>query len=438
MKCYLVSLGCPKNLVDSEVMLSLLSSKGHELVCSEEEAEAIIVNTCCFIESAKEEAINTILEMALMKENGVCRFLIVAGCLAQRYSGDLRKEIPEVDAFIGTSEIKSIGDVLDKLVSGSIVEQVSNPDVLWHSYVPRIVTTPFFYSYLKIAEGCSHKCSFCIIPQVRGRYKSRPFRDIIDEARFLGKSGVRELNLIAQDTSIYGKDINEDLVALLEELERIDEVKWIRLLYLYPASISDKLISFMGQSEKLCNYIDLPLQHCDGDILKLMGRKGNKEELGELIYKIRDNIPGVTLRTSIIVGFPGETDKQFASLMDFVEEMKFDRLGVFEYSREEDTGAALLKKQISKKIKKERLHKVMTLQKSISLEKNKLLAGSLQEVLVEEVMDDGSYKAVGRTRRDAPDIDGRFYFTSCRALPGDIVKASVTHGEEYDLIGYEL
>ncbi|MEQ8224393.1 MAG: 30S ribosomal protein S12 methylthiotransferase RimO [Candidatus Eremiobacterota bacterium] len=437
MKCFFVSLGCPKNLVDSEIMRALLDREGHEITCSEKDAEVIIVNTCGFIESAKEESIETILEMALNKKTGSCKALIVTGCMAQRYSKDMKKEIPEVDAFIGTGEFHRITEVLKNVKEHETIELVSDPEYIWRSDMPRLVSTPFYYAYLKIGEGCSHKCSFCIIPQLRGPYRSRPVKDIVEEARNLAGQGVKEIIIIAQDPTQYGYDLPEkpQLVTLLKEIEQIEGIRWIRILYLYPNSISDELLELIKNSEKICKYIDLPLQHCEHKILKAMGRKGNKEDYLNVIKKIKEKIPDVTLRTALIVGFPGETNEHFESLMDFVEKAEFDRLGAFEYSKEEGTEAEKLKGHVSKKTKKERLHRIMTLQKKISLKKNKSLTGSVQEVIIENISNKGKYKIQGRTRRDTPDIDGYIYLLSSDVQPGDIVKARVTGAKEYDLYG---
>lgn len=439
LKCYLISLGCPKNLVDSEVMLGLLVQEGYSIAYSEEEAEIIIVNTCGFIEKAKEESIDTILEMAQLKEKGSCKALIVTGCLSQRYSEDLKKEIPEVDAFIGTGEFHRINEAIEKLAEEKKLNFISSPEVPLEFNASRIITTPFFYTYLKIADGCNHKCSFCVIPDLRGKYRSREMSHIIKEAKELSERGVKELILIAQDTSQYGKDLKPktDLPTLLRKLEKVKGIEWIRVLYFYPTSISEEILLLMKKSKKICNYIDLPLQHCSGKILKMMGRRGNKESLLELINKIRSVVPDVTLRTSLIAGFPGETEEDFEELLDFIKKAEFDRLGAFDYSREEKTKAAGLKGQIKKKVKKERLHRIMTLQKEISLEKNKSLTGSVLEVLIEEIFEEGPYQSAGRTRRDAPDIDGRIYLINCNGMPGDIIKAKVIDGNEYDLIGIE-
>jgi len=440
MKCFLESLGCAKNLVDSEIMLALLVKEGYDLTSAPEEAEIIIINTCGFIESAREESVNTILEMTLMKESGSCKKLIVTGCLSQRYAKELRQEIPEVDAFIGTGNFHLITEVIENLSRKKKINLVNTPYAPLNIAIPRVVTTPFYYSYLKIAEGCNHKCSFCVIPELRGKYRSRLPEDIIKEARELAKNGVRELNVIAQDTTGYGQDLEGDysLVKLLAELEKIEDLRWIRLLYFYPSTISDEVLSFMQESEKICNYIDLPLQHCEGNILKKMERGGNKESLLKLIDRIRTRIPDVPLRTSMIAGFPGETEKDFESLMDFIEKVEFDRLGVFEYSKEEGTKAGELKGQVRKKIKKERLHRLMTLQRDISLKKNRSLKGTIQEVLIEEILDSGPYKTAGRTRRDAPDIDGRIYLVNTGGNPGDIIRVKIIDGNEYDLMGEEF
>ena len=441
MKCFLESLGCPKNLVDSELMLSLLLKEGYSLAISPQEADIIIVNTCGFIERAREEAIDTILEMALMKEEGRCKFLIAAGCLAQKYVKELTEELPEVDAFIGTGEFHRITEVIKKLSSSKEpLNFVSSPYVPLELGIERTISTPFYYSYLKIAEGCDHKCSFCVIPELRGKFRSRLPEDIIKEAEYLGEEGVKEINIIAQDTTRYGKDLEGDcnLAKLLEELEKVDTIKWLRILYFYPSGNLDDLLSLMSKSEKICNYIDIPLQHCEKKVLKNMSRRGDKESLLKLISHIREKVPGVTIRTSLIVGFPGETEEDFESLLDFAEKAEFDRLGAFVYSKEEGTKAGEMKNQISREVKEERLHRIMTLQKEISLKKNQSLKGSTEEVIIEGLFDDGPYSAVGRTKRDAPDIDGVIYITDTEAEPGDIIKVRIVDGNEYDLIGEEI
>jgi len=435
MKCFFVSLGCPKNLVDSEIMRALLAQEGHEITCSEKDAEVIIVNTCGFIESAKEESIETILEMALNKETGSCKALIVTGCMAQRYSKDMKKEIPEVDAFIGTGEFHRITEVLHDLKENETIELVSDPKYIWRSDMPRLVSTPFYYAYLKIGEGCSHKCSFCIIPRLRGPYRSRPVKDIVEEARNLAGQGVKEIIIIAQDPTQYGYDLPEkpQLMTILKEIEKIDGIRWIRILYLYPTSISDELLNVIKESDKICKYIDLPLQHCEHKILKAMGRSGNKEDYLNLIKKIKEKIPDVTLRTALIVGFPGETEAQFQNTLKVVKEIEYDQAFMFRYSRRSGTSGAEMDGQIDEKEKLERLNELIKLQNSITLKKNKDMEGKIQEVLVE-----------GRTKKRPDRFSGRtrgnrlVAFDSETACEGQLVRVQIDTGYTWGLVGKQV
>lgn len=437
-KIYLETLGCSKNQVDSEIMLSILQKNNFQLAGSKYEADIVVVNTCGFIESAKEESINTILELAGLKQHGSCQILIVTGCLSQRYSKELSSEIPEVDAFIGTTNFKDIADVIKNILKDkSRIIRPGNIDDKVDYDIPRVLTTPSYTAYLKIAEGCDNFCTYCIIPKLRGKYRSRPIEKIVDEAKGLAAQGVKELIIIAQDTTRYGRDLygNYQLVKLLDSLSKIDGIKWIRLQYSYPDIISDDLIELMANNDKICNYIDMPIQHCNNDILKTMNRTTTKEHILEIINKIKNKIPNVALRTSLIVGFPGETNEQFDELYEFVKSVEFDRLGVFTYSLEEDTPAAKLPNQIDEDLKNERMNKIMELQKDISLKKNMGKIGKIYDILIEEKIENEDVY-VGRTEYDAPEVDGVVYVNSKTNLAiGDFVKAKITDSLEYDLIG---
>ncbi|HHW32446.1 MAG TPA: 30S ribosomal protein S12 methylthiotransferase RimO [Clostridiaceae bacterium] len=435
-KIGLVSLGCSKNLVDSEIMLGILSEQGFEVTNDKNDADMIIINTCGFIDSAKEESINTILEMAELKK-GKCRFLIVAGCLAERYRNEIRKEIPEVDAVIGTGNYGDIAQVVNRLYQGDkpVIYGISTElDYLENK---RIISTNNGYAYLKIAEGCDNCCTYCIIPKLRGPYRSRSMESILREAEDLAQKGVKELVLIAQDTSKYGIDIygQKKLVDLLKELEKINGIEWIRFLYCYPEDVDDALIDEVIRNTKVCNYFDIPIQHISDKILKMMGRKGSAAEIKALIEKIRNRIPDVVLRTTLMVGFPGENDTDFMELYNFVKEYKFDRLGVFTYSREEGTPADKLDFQVDEKTKNSRYNKIMALQKKISREKNKKRLGKEYRTIVEGVADDGIFY-YGRTPFEAPEIDGLAYFTSSEPLNiGEFVNIKIVNTEDYDVIG---
>ncbi len=426
MNLLLISLGCDKNRVDSEEMLGYLSAAGISFVDDEYEADVIVVNTCCFIDSAKEESINTILEMAAMKEEGRCKRLIVCGCLAERYRDEIFKELPEVDAVVGVNELSAI--------LKAVSESLTLPDT---KYPKRVITTGGHYEFLKIAEGCNKFCSYCIIPYVRGRYRSYIFEDLLEEARFLAEAGVKELIVVAQETTIYGKDLygRNRLPELLGELCKIDGLEWIRLLYTYPEDIDDELLKVMASEDKIVNYIDIPIQHSADAILKKMGRRTSHKDIVDIIGKIRSYLPDVTLRTSLITGFPGETEEDAAEMLEFVKEIRFDRLGVFTYSREEGTRAAEFDGQIDEDIKTSRRDAIMQLQEEISAEKLKGRIGETFKVFIEGYLSDENVY-VGRTYMDAPDVDGFFYLESdMELMTGDFVLAECTGSSEYDLYG---
>lgn len=415
-KILFISLGCDKNLVDSEKMLGLLKEKGYEITDDEEEADIVIINTCCFINDAKQESIDTILEIAELRKNGNIQALVVMGCLAQRYKEEIQKEIPEVDVILG------VGDVEEAI---SALEE------------KRIVTTGGHYAYLKIAEGCDKRCTYCIIPKVRGSYRSIPMDSLIKEAKALAEGGVRELILVAQEITVYGTDLygEKRLSELLDRLCRIDGIHWIRLLYCYPEEIDDALIRTMKREPKICHYLDLPIQHSCDNILKKMGRRTSSQELTAVIEKLRREIPDICIRTTLITGFPGETKEEHEELKEFVDSMKFDRLGVFAYSQEEDTPAASMPGQITEETKEERLAELMELQQDIAFEAALSMKGKSLEAMIEgRIVDEGIY--VARTYKDAPNVDGfLFIHTERELMTGDFVKVRITGANEYDLIG---
>lgn len=428
MKIGFVSLGCSKNLVDTEMMIGLAEKNELEIVNNEKEADIILINTCGFIESAKQEAINTILEMAEYKKNGNCKFLIVTGCLVQRYKSELQESIPEVDLFISIDEYNNFGKILQDLISKKINSPVLN-------YEDRYLTTGNATAYLKIAEGCSNRCTYCAIPYIRGPYESRKMEDILEEAARLDKKGIKEIIVIAQDTTKYGIDIygKPMLAELLKKLCEFNSFKWIRFLYAYPESVTEELIQTVKNNDKICKYFDIPIQHISDTVLKRMNRKSTGEEIEKLIEKIKREIPEVVLRTSLIVGFPGETEEDFNKLYNFVEKTKFNKLGVFEYSKEDGTPAEKLKEQISAKTKNKRWNKIMSLQQTISEEKLKQYIGQEVEVLVEKVTD--KY-IIGRTRMDVPEMDGLVYIKNTSNVNiGEIINSVITSVKEYDLIG---
>ena len=443
MNILFVSLGCDKNLVDTEVMLGLLAKKGHQMIDDETQADIVIVNTCCFIHDAKEESIQTILEMAQLKETAVLKKLIVTGCLAQRYKEEILEEIPEVDAVLGTTSYDEIAKVIDGLFSDSPMERadarmiMKDVDYLPETQKGRLVTTGGHFAYLKIAEGCDKHCTYCIIPKIRGNFRSVPMEELIDEAKELADQGVKEQILVAQETTLYGKDIygEKSLPRLLKALCKIQGLRWIRILYCYPEEITDELIQVIKEEPKICHYLDLPIQHASDAILKRMGRKTSKEQLISIIGKLREEIPDITLRTTLITGFPGETDEQHEELMDFVDQMEFERLGVFTYSPEEDTPAAEMPDQISEEIKQDRQAELMELQQDIVFDRNEDLIGEEMLVMIEgKVADENAY--VGRTYRDAPNVDGLIFVNTDEELvSGDFAKVKVTGAMDYDLIG---
>lgn len=437
MKILFISLGCDKNLVDSEVMLGMLTSKGYEITDDENEADVVVVNTCCFIGDAKEESIHNILEMAELRKAGDIKALIVTGCLAQRYKEEVQTEIPEVDAIIGTTAIDAIVETLEDVLAGqghNHIEDINRIPVYDKS---RIVTTGGHYAYLKIAEGCDKRCSYCIIPKVRGNYRSIPMESLLAEARKLVEFGAKELILVAQETTLYGKDLygEKSLPRLLHELCKIDGLYWIRILYCYPEEITDELIETIRTEEKVCHYLDIPIQHASDNILKRMGRRTNQAELRNMIARLRERIPDICLRTTLITGFPGETQEDHEELMAFVDEMEFDRLGVFTYSAEEDTPAAEFEDQIEEEIKKDRQAEIMELQQEIAFEKAENAVGRTVLAMIEgRLPNENAYAA--RTYMDAPNVDGLvFVQTSRELMTGDFVKVKITGSYEYDLIG---
>ncbi len=437
MKILFVSLGCDKNLVDTEMMLGMLVQKGYTITDDEEEADVVVVNTCCFIGDAKQESINTLLEMAELRKSGSIKALVAAGCLAQRYREEIQKEIPEVDAIVGTTAIDAITDALDEAFKGknpNHIEDINRTPVYDKK---RIVTTGGHYAYLKIAEGCDKRCSYCIIPKVRGNYRSIPMESLINEAKSLVEFGAKEIILVAQETTLYGMDLygKKCLPELLHRLCEIEGLYWVRILYCYPEEITDELIEAIKSEDKVCNYLDIPIQHASDQILKRMGRRTNRQELADMVNKLRKAIPDICLRTTLITGFPGETQEDHESLLEFVDEMEFDRLGVFTYSPEEDTPAATFEDQIDEEIKLDRQADIMELQQEIAFEKAENTVGSTMLVMVEgKVPDEHAY--VARSYKDAPNVDGFVFIqTGKELITGDFVKVRITGSYEYDLIG---
>ncbi|MBW2598857.1 MAG: 30S ribosomal protein S12 methylthiotransferase RimO [Deltaproteobacteria bacterium] len=440
-KVHITSLGCPKNLIDSEVMAAALVQGGFEIAPLPEDANIIIINTCAFILPAKEESIDEIFRMAELKTKGICRHLIVTGCLPQRYGAILEKEIPEVDLFLGTGEIPRIADLVASLLEKQPERRsfIGKPDFLMNSSHPRLLSTPPYTAYLKIAEGCSNHCSYCVIPLVRGKFRSRQMDDILREAETLAQGGVKEVIIAAQETTLYGRDLGyrSGLSSLLDEIALIDGIRWIRLLYTYPADLDDELFRTIHDVEKICDYIDIPVQHIDDNILSLMNRSGNSGFIKNAIASARKIIPGVALRTSLIVGFPGETQERFDRLLAFVRETRFDHVGVFEYSREEGTVADALPGHIPESVKKLRRGIIMEEQALISREINQALIGSTMEIVIEEESDLSGYEYIGRARRQAPDIDGITYVKAEEKAIGNIVKCRVVSADDYDLFAEE-
>lgn len=447
MKIGVVSLGCPKNLVDSETMLGLINKENYEITNDPSEAEIIIVNTCGFIESAKEESINTILQMAEYKKSGSCKYIIVTGCLSQRYAEELFNELPEADAIAGVEVYDEIGSIIKRVMNGErfIMLERSKPDVIYTSketFLPRILTTPSYTAYLKIAEGCDNCCSYCAIPKIRGPYRSKPMEQVLKEAKALADNGVKELIVVAQDTTRYGEDLPGGkllLADLLKELNKIESLKWIRVMYCYPNNFTDELIETFASLDKVCKYVDLPLQHASNRLLASMNRYDTREEVETLLAKLRKRIPRIVIRTTFIVGFPGETDADFEELKEFVEQQRFENAGVFAYSQEEGTVAGAMPNQIPDEIKQERYHELMALQAQISEEIHKDTEGQTLEVLVEGIEEDGSGLHYGRSYREAPDIDGLVFIENPGDIkPGCFVEVNILQGFTYESVGERI
>lgn len=439
IKVGIISLGCPRNLVDSEIILGILDKNGFE-IAELREADIGIVNTCAFIDEAKQESVDMILELTGLKKEGKLKAVVVAGCLSQRYGKTLAAELPEVDAFIGCGDIEKIGAILGRLRKKEAVYEVSKaPGFLYSHAHPRVLITPPHYAYVKISEGCKNRCSFCVIPSIRGDYRSRPMESVLKEVEDISqRAHLSEINIVGQDTTLYGEDIygRPQIIELLKKLSAFKEYKrWIRLLYTYPAHIEDGLIGLFAAEEFICKYMDLPIQHINDRILKSMNRPATKRDISELIAKIRKRIPGVTLRSSVIVGFPGETDEEFGELADFIKEVKFERLGVFTYSQEEGTPACKYVGQISEKVKLERFNALMSAQKDIAEAVNREFLGKTVEVLIDEKDESAGDSYLGRTQGDAPEVDGQVFVKGHGLKPGDFVNVRITDTLEYDLVG---
>ena len=436
MNIFFVSLGCDKNLVDSEMMITSLRKNGFVLTDDIEDADVIVVNTCCFIGDAKEESINTLIEMGGYKE-GRCKLLVAAGCLAQRYHNEIKEDIPEVDLIVGTMGYEDLSEKINEALGGKgVLESLKDIDYLPTPLTDRDSMSGGYYAYLKIAEGCDKCCTYCVIPKVRGHYRSVPMDNLIAQAKHLVANGAKELILVAQETTLYGKDIygEKSLPKLLEELSKIDELKWIRILYCYPEEITDELISAIKNLPKVCHYLDMPIQHGSDDVLRRMGRWTNREQIEKTVAKLREEIPDIALRTTLITGFPGETEDDFEQVKEFVKKMEFDRLGVFTYSREDDTPAAEMDGQIDEEVKEARRDEIMQIQQDIAFDKSNSRVGEIYEVMIEgRLPDEGVY--IARTYMDAPDVDGYVFIQSDYNLDsGDFVKVEVTRSDEYDLI----
>lgn len=437
MKILFISLGCDKNLVDTEVMLGMLASRGYEMTNDEQEADIIVINTCCFIHDAKEESIQNILEMAEYKKNGSAKALIVTGCMAERYRQEILDEIPEVDEVLGTTAYDRILDAVDAALAGQHEVMTADLNALPLPETKRLVTTGGHFAYLKIAEGCDKHCTYCIIPKIRGNFRSVPMERLLKEAQDLAEQGVKELILVAQETTLYGKDLygEKSLPKLLRELCKISGIRWIRILYCYPEEITDELIQVMKEESKICHYLDLPIQHANDTILKRMGRRTSKQELIDIVQKLRKEIPDICLRTTLITGFPGETQEHHEEVMEFIDTLEFDRLGAFTYSPEEDTPAATFEDQIDEEVKEDRQADIMELQQEIAFNKAEDMIGREVLVMIEgKVADENAY--VGRTYRDAPNVDGLIFInTDVELISGDFAKVKVTGALDYDLIG---
>ena len=437
MKILFISLGCDKNLADSEEMLGLLTAGGHEITDDETQADAIVINTCCFIKDAKEESVETILEMAEYKKTGSCHALIVTGCMAQRYQKEIIEEVPEVDAVLGTTSYGDIVKALEEAVAGNHFEEFRDIDYLPDTGSKRVLTTGGHFGYLKIAEGCDKHCTYCIIPKLRGKFRSVPMERLIAQAEDMAEQGVKELILVAQETTVYGKDLygKKSLHILLKKLCEIRGIRWIRILYCYPEEIYDELIETIRDEKKICHYLDIPIQHASDHILKRMGRRTSKQELIDIVGKLRKEIPDIVLRTTLITGFPGETEEDHEELKEFVDEMEFDRLGVFTYSPEENTPAAEMADQVPEEVKEERRDELMELQQEISYDRGQDRIGQELLVMIEgKVADESAY--IGRTYGEAPKVDGYIFVQTGELLmTGDFAKVRVTGALEYDLIG---
>lgn len=437
MKIIFVSLGCDKNLVDTEMMLGMLREKGYSFTDDETEADVAVVNTCCFIGDAKEESINTLLELAQLKEDSNLKALIATGCLAQRYREEIQKEIPQVDAIVGTTAIEDIVEAVEGVLEGKSSQYYRDIHAAPVTDQKRVLTTGGHFAYLKIAEGCDKYCTYCIIPKVRGKFRSVPMESLVAEAKVLAEGGVKELILVAQETTLYGMDLygEKSLPKLLHELAQINGIYWIRILYCYPEEITDELIETIATEPKVCHYLDIPIQHASNAVLRRMGRRTSQAVLREVIARLRERIPDICLRTTLISGFPGETQEDFEELYNFADEMEFDRLGVFAYSQEEDTPAAIMPGQIEEAIKESRRDELMELQQEIAFEKAEEMVGRVLVAMIEgKVADEDVY--VARTYRDAPNVDGYLFVnTTANLVTGDFVKVMVTDANEYDLIG---
>ena len=439
MKIGMVSLGCPKNLVDSEVMLGLIREKQLEITNDPAEADLIIVNTCGFIESAKEESINTVLQMAEYKQKGSCKYLVMTGCLGQRYADELFESMPEVDAIVGTDSFTDIGWVIDQVLAGKRLKHLQKLESKNVAIPPRMLTTPTYMAYLKIAEGCDNCCSYCIIPQLRGPYTSRPYDEVMAEAKALADSGIKELIVVAQDTTLYGKDTTGKLLLpqLLRDLNALEGIQWIRVMYLYPNNFTDELIEAFATLDKVCKYIDIPLQHASDRLLSSMNRYDTRSQVEELLAKLRTRIPGITIRTTFIVGFPGENDEDFAELLDFVEKQRFENAGVFQYSQEEGTVAGAMENQIAPELKENRYHELMALQAGISEDIHREREEAELEVLVEGFDEDNL--AYGRSTHEAPDIDGTIFIENAEGLKvGDMVRVRILQGFTYEMVAERI
>ncbi len=440
VKIGFVSLGCDKNLVDSEIMLGIINDEGYTITNDEENAHIVIINTCGFKLDATEEGIENILQITQYKENNICKGIIVTGCMAQRYREELLKEIPEIDAIVGTNDFDAIASVIKKVLDGEKVSIINKRSKTLSEklFTRRILTTPGHYAYLKIAEGCDNRCTYCTIPSIRGAFRSRTIESIVDETKTLVSKGVKEFIIVAQDTSVYGKDLYGEikLVELLQQISKVDGVHWIRLMYLYPEQITDSLIDEIARNEKICNYVDMPIQHSNDFILKKMARISSRKLLLEKINKLKTKIPDICLRTTLMVGFPHETDEHFKDLCDFVEEVRFDKLGVFEYCQEDGTKSATMDNQVDEETKKQRKDYILDIQKNISASKTTQYIGKTLEVITDGKLDGEENIYCGRTFKDCVDVDGLVFFKcDYELLCGDFVNVKITEGLDFDLVG---